>query len=170
MNNGQFIHYFKRASLDGLGVVESATGNYSVTPASFQVRPLAGEVLSIARLLISINDGTINNSDEYGGLGILANGVEISVKDANGKLFDITSFPIKKNGHLKAHCYDVTTFAAVANGNDWLAARWTFAASGEPIILNGDLGQYIEVLLQDDFSQLIEHNFIFQGYYTNKLY
>lgn len=61
-----------------------------------------------------------------------------------------------------AMCYDVQLLAW-GSGNDLVAARWTFANSGRPLVLRGNDGDRLELILRDDFTGLISQTFMIQG-------
>ena len=61
------------------------------------------------------------------------------------------------------HSYDVQQLDW-GSGNNVLLARWTFARMGTPLQLHGHQNERLEVVLQDDFSGLIAHVFVAQGF------
>jgi hypothetical protein len=159
---------FTRAlSLDGAGVTFDIIADYS-SPEVFQLTAAADEVLEIARVLFSMQDGTINNTDVFGGLGTaLTNGIKIYVTDHLGAIQyylvgeegDLT---IKKNAGLFAVCYDVTIETAFTGGGlDSLHGRWTFSKYGAPITLLP--GWSLNLLAQDNFTGLDRHVWVCEG-------
>lgn len=143
---------------------EDANKDYSVTPAEFVLAPPVGSVWNIARLLFFLEDFGSLDADKYGNGLVLTNGVTIQVKRGDTVLCNLTnSQPIKSNSHWKKFCFDVES-SAYGTGNQTLGSRWTFAKSGSYIHLVGDLGDKIVVTLNDDFSGLVSHTFLFQGH------
>jgi hypothetical protein len=147
---------------DGSGT-KSFIGNSSGSEA--RIVPSAGQVLVVQRLLVHIEDAGPFNADNYGGLaGALGTGHLIKIYRAGAAHTDLTDgVEIQANADWGKYCFDVTNqnFGA---GNDFLQARWTFSKSGRPITLNGDNDDSLRVLLQDDFTGLVDHSFMVQGY------
>jgi hypothetical protein len=150
---------------DGSGS-KAANGNYAVTPRILKIRAQPDEVIEIQRLIFSIVDGTINNYDVYAGAGLLTNGVVMYVTDNLGNIqYNLTDpdDPITNIGEWGHNCFDALVKPSQTSGQDHFVSRWTFARSGQPVQLLP--GWSINVLLQDDFTALTEHNFLFHGYY-----
>jgi hypothetical protein len=149
---------------DGTGAT-NAVGNYTTTAAAFYYQPVAGAVAYISRMIVSVEDTGGMQAEEYGNIGAaLTNGIEVKVVDDVGTIYDLTSgVPIKTNSQWGQVCYDVEV-KAWGSGNDLLVARWTFAQSGTRIELEGDNNERIEAQLNDNFTDLISHRFIVQGY------
>ncbi len=161
-------HMFSLASLDGLGVVTNAIGDYSSTAASFRAVVGDNDWVEFHRVIVGIEDTAINNSAEYGGISALTNGVLCHVRDSDDSLLEtLTPFPIKTNGWWALCCHDMTPHN-FGNGSDFISVRWTWEKSGWPIVLSG--GQYIEFVLNDDFDGLITHQFFCQGVYQDENY
>lgn len=123
-----------------------------------------GEKLSVARLIVLIEDAPNMSADEYGNLGApLTNGISIYKTDEEGtKVHEITDpdTPIVSNMTWSMYNYDVTSLAFGA-GNDAVKVRWTFLKAGFPIELFPE--QSLVVDLADDFTGLARHYFQFQG-------
>lgn len=149
---------------DGSGN-SNAIGDYSVTPQEFYYQCPANHQAAIHRLIISAEDTSGMGADDYGKItGGLTVGYFLLAKDAQGAtLLDLTNgLPIKTNGGLTWYCYDVDIHTW-GNGNEYLAARWTFAQSGIPLYLGP--GERLSVTFNDDLSGLINHRFKVQGHY-----
>ena len=60
------------------------------------------------------------------------------------------------------YCHDLTAHTW-GSGNDTLTVRWTFTKGigDDGVVL--DPGESIRVILNDDFSDLVAHKFLFQG-------
>lgn len=160
-----FSRYLDTAG-DGTGT-KNANGNYSVTPETFYIQPPFGAVFRIARLLISIEDTSGMVADEYGNTGsALGNGIEVKVTNLAGTVVDLTDgVPITTNARWGSLCYDVDLKSwGITPSNDLLLVRWTFAHAGQFIRLNGSSNDVLEVILNDNLSDLIAHYFIVQGY------
>jgi len=149
---------------DGSGN-KNANGDYT-TPDIFFIQPGAGEIYRIARLIISVEDGTGFTAVKYGNLAALTNGIQIRVQGDSGTIIDLTdNVPIKSNSHYGRTCYDVALKDWGA-GDQLLCARWTFEKHGQMLRLDGDAdgGERLEVLLSDNFTGINFHYFLAQGY------
>ena len=156
---------FSRA-LDTVGNgtgTSNAVGTYA-TPTDFFIKPAAGQVFEITRMIVNVVDTVGMDADAYGNGITLTNGIKIFVADDTGDLFEITDAanPIKTNGDWAHYCYDAD-IKTWGTGNEHLVVRWTFAKAGQPIVLHSTYGQKLIVRLNDTFTGLVEHNFIVQG-------
>ena len=151
---------------NGTGDTE-AIGDYSVVATSFKITDTTGWG-SIERLIVMIEDTGSFDSGLYGnGLG-LTNGIRVYVKNVSDEVLqELTSFPILTNGDWAGHCHDFNHFNW-GSGNEVASIRWTFSKSGQPALIKFDHGEYLEVLLNDDFSNLVKHRFTVQGKYVTK--
>ena len=143
-----------------------ATGDYSVTPATFELGPAAGEVWQVTRFIAYIADGGSFSSTEYGDIPDgLANGYDVKVTDSGGDVLTLNGgLKIQTNGDFGALCYDVNNIGSGAGGNDAIAVRWTFAKAGSPLRLVGDNSEKISIEFSDNLSLLNKHTFFIDGY------
>jgi hypothetical protein len=147
---------------DGFGV-KNAIGDYG-SGQGFYISPgTAGEQFELHRVLVYIEDDNNNFTlANYGGAGALSNGIVPRVVWRDGTTFNLSDgVPVKNNSGWGELCYDwtMTTYPA---GNNFFHARWTFARSGWPVVLN--TGDRLEFLMQDDMSDLLVHRFLVQGF------
>lgn len=160
-----YLYRFLDTDGDGTGT-KNAIGDYSDTgdgETIFYIAPPENQVYEIARILPSVKDAGSFDSGNYGNGISLSNGVVIRVSDADGVLVDLTDGnPIITNADWATLCYDVD-ISSFGSGNEYLHARWTFSKAGQPIKLYGDAGHKLEVVLHDDFSDLVSHYFMVQG-------
>lgn len=151
---------------DGTGT-KSATGEYHDAGDGaeiFYIQPPAGGVYRLARMLPFVEDVGSFDSGSYGNGITLANGISIRVQNDSGTILDLLDgLPIQLNTHWARICYDMT-ISSFGQGNEYLHARWTFAKSGQMIRLVGDNNERLEVVLNDDFSDLVSQYFMVQGY------
>ena len=141
----------------------SATGNYA-TVQRFWRGPAVGKKWVISRLLVTVEDSGSFDSGNYGNGVVLTNGISVQVWDGSNVDLDLTdSHPIKTNVDYAHFCYDVA-ISSFGVGNEYLNARWTFAKAGKGILLDGDATERIAVALHDDFTGLVDHHFLIQGY------
>jgi len=144
--------------------VKNAVGNYSISPEEFYCQ--ATHYTNIERLIIHIEDTFGMVADEYGNIGnALTNGYSVKIlKDNDKQIIDLCdNVLIKTNAGIGRYCYDVDIKSwGLTPTNEFLNARWTFSKSGSPIILAP--GQKLSITLNDDFSDLISHYFMIQGF------
>lgn len=149
---------------DGTGTIV-ANGNYSGAAEIFYIQPGAGEIYRLQRMIVSLEDTNGFSAQEYGNLGsALTNGITVRVQNDSGTVYELTDGdPVKTNAKWGAFCYDVDlkTWGA---GDEFLLVRWTFSRTGQPMRLVGDNNERLEVVLNDDFSGLVDQTFIVQGY------
>lgn len=149
---------------DGSGD-KNANGNYAAAVEEFKIVPGATEIFRIARMIIHIDDVGNPGAGTYGAGAVLANGVEVQVKDASGVIIDMTDgMPVKENGDWQHYSYDVsyTTFGPGNAG--YVGIRWTFLRGGVALRLDGSAGEYLAARFNDDLTFLTEHIFVVQGY------
>lgn len=148
---------------DGTGT-KNFIGNHAATTAF--IAPAAGQIFRIARLIVSIEDGTGIKSGLYGALTALPNGVTITEVDDSGTLVDFTDgVPIKTNGQWGQLCYDVDLKSWSASPTEEMVlVRYTFMRAGQYVRLIGDNGGQLQVNLNDNFTGLLSHRFMAQGF------
>ena len=161
--NTMLCRYLDTAG-DGSGT-KNANGNYSAAEEVFYIQPPASTIYRIARMIVSAEDASTMQAQEYGNLGAaLGTGIEVRVQNDSGTVIDLTdSATVQTNAHWGRLCYDADVKSWGA-GNELLVVRWTFAKSGVPLRLDGDANERLEVVLNDDLRGLISHYFLVQGY------
>ena len=161
----QRLPFFRFLDLNGDGTgTKNAIGDYS-TPDIFYIQPAAGVVYRVARMIVSIEDGGGMRAERYASLGAaLSTGVQVRVQNDSGTVIDLTNgIPITSNALWGSACYDVDVKSWGA-GNDILLVRWTFERAGQMLRLDGDANERLEVVLSDDFTGVVGHYFMAQGY------
>ena len=155
--------------LDTLGNgkgVKDATGNYATVDTAFYIEntdPTKQYVLH--RVMSYIEDsGGSPSLATYGGLTALTDGILCRVVYRDGTVYDLTDgMPVQSNSEWARICYDLTV-ATFPAGNNYAHARWTFAKSGWPIVLNAF--DKLEFVMRDNLSAYVQHSFLVQGYIT----
>lgn len=162
-DNATALFRFLDTNGDGTGT-KNANGNYSVTADDFFIQPAAGEVFVLNRLIVELRDSQGIQAEEYGNLGsALSNGINIKVTDSSDvEILDLTDgLPVTTNAAWGRMSYDVDVKSWGA-GDEVLLCRWTFGASGRPLILKDQ--QKFKVTLNDNLTGLVAHYFMVQGY------
>ncbi len=148
---------------DGSGA-NLVTGDYSSAEEIFYIQPSAGEAFRVARIIIYIEDTGSFDSGSYGNGLALANGIQVRVQNDGGTIADMTAgLPVKTNTQWGRMCYDIKT-SNFGSGNEAMGVRWTFTAGGQFVRLDGDNNERLEVVVNDDFSSLVDHSFLVQGF------
>ena len=157
------LHRFLDTNGDGSGN-KDAIGNYLATPTDFYLQPPAGYIYRISRIIVSVEDTTVMQAQEYGNLGgPLTNGIAIKYTRNDEEIFLTDDHTIKTNADWGAFAFDVDIKAWGA-GNEFLVTRWTFSKSGQFVRLVGNAGDKLVASLSDNFTGLINHHFLAQGY------
>lgn len=160
---------FKFMTKENDGVTVDAIEDYSDAgegKTAFIIKPKAGEIYRIARLIVSYKDSGSFDSGGYGNGISLINGVEGWFRKDGVDLipaFD-PQFPIKKNPDWATICYD-TRVDSYGSGEEQLSARFTFLKTGKYMELVGDNGDEFVLYFNDDFTGLNSQKLIVQGYY-----
>lgn len=154
---------------DGTGI-KNANENYLDSPTKFFIKgPKYGYYL-INRMIVNIIDPDRPGREKYNNK-ILNNGISIKHTCPKKTLLNLTDMPIKIYGHWHKYCYDVIvesganiTKPAGVPSYGYVSVRWTFGKSGKPISLRNN--DELAVYFNDDFTSLVEHNFMVQGYHS----
>ena len=170
MANRKHIMQLLSSNGDGTGTTD-AIGDYSSTPLNLRLYGgTSKDTVVVHRLIVSVQDSGTFDADKYGNGITLTNGIRVYVKDRDdATMEELTAFPILSSGDWAAHCHDATLHD-FGQGDSILTIRWTFSKSGLPVILKFAEFEYMEIVLNDDFSGLVHHRFQIQGHYTNKDY
>lgn len=154
---------------DGTGT-KNAIGDYSGAEEEFFIAPAAGQIFHIARLLVTVEDTAGFAAAEYGNLGsALTNGIKLEVRTgASTTVLDfVDAEPITTNAEWGTFNFDVDVKTWGA-GNEFLLARWTFSKTDGALRLDGDAGERLSIILEDDLTGLVTHKFLVQGYIVNE--
>lgn len=166
--SSNIISRFLDDSSDGTGATNAATNHTSLT--TYGIAPPSGTSFVITRMIVSMQDGSGMTATEYGNTGgALSNGIIIRVASASATNYTLTSpgEPIVINSGWGDYCYDVSvkSWGGASPTDDVLLARWTFSKSDRPVVLTGSQSDSLDVLINDDLSDLVSHRFLVQGYY-----
>jgi hypothetical protein len=162
-SGGLILNRYLSANGDGTGN-KNFVGDYSAAQGVAYIQPGADETFYLARMIVLIQDGVGFAAVKYGAInGGLTNGVQVRVQDDSGTIVDFTNgVPIVNNASWAGFCYDADV-KAWGVGDEFLPVRWTFQKSGVPIKLDGSKGARLEVLFDDDLTDLVAHRFLVQG-------
>jgi len=172
------LHFSKFLTLDGAGVTHGAEVNGSVTAQYFELRPAAGVIWYVARLLTHTKCGGAAAWNEFGDVAALANGVTYKVVRGTGVSASVTQditddlHTISTNDDARMYQFDVDI---VSNGSgpaaDSVHSRLPFARFGAGleggIFLSGDTNDALRITIQDDLTSLTALHYIAQGQIYN---
>jgi len=160
-----FSHAYPTAGTSIEQVIEdlSTTAGSLAAPISYKVMPQAGEKFHILRLIGSAVGGTANDDGKFAGLTRLTNGCVIRKYDGTTGTF--TKFSAwHDNADIISDMYDVIYSGAPQSTFYGMRFRWTLSRLGMAIKLDGDAGDYLEILIQDDITALENFNLNAQGH------
>lgn len=146
---------------DGTGTT-AMTGNYSVTPQEFLYLVPANKQATIERLIVEISDNGNFSAAGYGAGVALTNGIHLSIHDENDvQILLLTPELVKTNAGWAGVAFNLN-YIEFGNGDNNLVARWDFSGAGSPLVLKA--GHKIHADLSDNFSGLLFHRMMIQGY------
>lgn len=155
------IYRFLDTAGNGTGT-KNANTNTSVAADDFYISgPTSGRI-TLVRMIISIRDDFGFSAEKYGALAELTNGVGVSVTSDGTTTDLLDGVKVKTNEGWGRQCFDVD-INTTGTGDDYLVARWTFAAAGKPLVLSSATDKLV-VTTNDDLTGLVEHYFMVQGY------
>lgn len=129
----------------------------------YNTYPPAGISWDITRIMVYIEDNVVMDSGKFGGIPALINGIVLRKK--NGIYQNI--YNLKTNGELSQRSYDVRYDDKAPAGVYALTSRTSFSGQdkhGVTIRLDGDDSDELQVLVQDDLSELSHLHIIAQGH------
>lgn len=162
------IYQFLSTDGAGGGTI-NANGDYSSTPTRFYIQPPQGEEWTILRMIGEIRDTNGFSAEEYGNLGAaLTNGLDVRLVNPSGTIATLAE-TLKYNAEWAAKCYDCD-IKTWGTGQEILVFRWTFERDVPGgIVLNGDDGEALEIMMRDNLTGLLEHEFHVRGYNSGAL-
>lgn len=130
------------------------------SPISFKIQPPSDERWQMTRLLITMLDASAMDDGKFGGITALANGVIVRQSE-NSVFRTLTTW--QSNSNMKDDMYDITYSAKAPAGEFGLSGRWTFTRAQFVVDLDGTTGDFLEVLIQDDLTGLLNFGIKVQG-------
>lgn len=157
------VYQFADTTGDGTGTTDMSVDG-SATPVTYSTKPGAGEIFRVARIIVSVRDSGSFDSGGWGNNGgnPLANGLVANVK-WDGVVVPLTVTPITSHIDLAALSYDVS-YNSWGSGDEFIVFRFTFTKAGQYIRLDGDLGDEIQFIVNDDLTYLTQQRISVQGY------
>ncbi len=134
------------------------------SPVIFKISPptgTEGPLWQLTRLLISITDATTMDDGKFGGGIALTNGVNLRIVKGDGTIQNLTNW--KNNGDFALDMFDVTYTDKAPAGQYGLRGRWTFTKAQFIVELDGTQGDYLELRVQDNLTDLSSFEIKGQG-------
>lgn len=131
---------------------------------SFSIIPPAGNTWAINNLILSLVHTTAGDSGLFGDQDALTYGVLFRVyKDGSYN----THTNWKTSGDMALDMYDVRFDTRSSGGGSYgTTAQINLTDKASPIVINGDNGDYLEILVQDDLSGLTSFQARCSGYHV----
>ena len=135
----------------------------STASVIFHANPPKGVIWDITRIIFLIEDNAAMDTSKFGGIAAITNGIIVRKKN------DICQniFNIKSNGDFALRSYDVEYDSKAPAGLYGIRCRCTFSGEekrGTSMRLYGDIGDQIEVRVQDDLTDLSNFKVVIQGH------
>lgn len=141
----------------------SNTSGSMVAPQSYKVTPSTGQVWHVERLAIQMSHTTAGYIDSFGGITALTNGCILRKYNSNGTYETFTIWQSNADIYLDFTNIQFvdrsgggTTYGTIGSGS--------FAEIGVTVKLDGTLGEYLEILVQDNITALTLFQLKAQGH------
>lgn len=156
------FNYAIGSNVDEVSTDLSITIGTLATPVVYVIKPEPGQIWFIHRIILTMVHTLASADDKFGGLTALDNGVVVRV-NVNGQYKSFTNW--KTNGDIRRDMFDVEySDKAGGPGGFGTSGRGSFSRLGVLIELNGDVGDFMDVLIQDDLQSLSSFFINGQGY------
>lgn len=131
------------------------------TPVVHILKPEPGVVWYINRIILAMTHSAESTDDKFGGITALTNGVVLRA-NINGQYGSFTNW--KTNEDIILDMFDVNYSAKAGPSLFGTSARGSFSRVGVLVRLDGDVGDFMDVLVQDDLQLLTSFFINGQGY------
>jgi hypothetical protein len=149
-------------------IISNPEMNVLGTPASpriFSIVPGPNQKGDITRAIIEIQDSSSMDFTKFGGIASLTNGCLMRYKKSNGDFINL--FNWKSNGGFIIRAFDHQFQTKIGGGLNAFVARTTWAGQskrGVVLRLDGDAGEELQILVQDDLTGLDRFVCVAQGH------
>ena len=132
-------------------------------PVKFVLAPGAGQIFVINRILPTMTHGTAGDLGLFGNLAALPNGMLLRAF-IGGQYGTFTNW--KTNADIKGDMYDVDFDTRSGGGGTYgTSGRGSFSKIHVAVLLDGDEGDFMEFIIQDDTSGLASNRCKGQGHF-----
>lgn len=149
------------------GIVEVVHTNLKTTagtlaaPITHLIKPEPGKIWFVNRILLTMTHPNASADNLFGGIAALSNGVVLRASIA-GQFFSFTNW--KTNSDIILDMFDVNYSDKAGPSLFGTSGRGSFSRVGVLVKLNGDAGDFMDVLVQDDLTTLSSFFINGQGY------
>lgn len=130
-------------------------------PVIHKIMPAPGEIWYINRIIITMTHTVEATDDKFGGITALTNGIVLRA-NVNGQFGSFTNW--KTNGDIIGDMYDVRYSDKAGPSLFGTSARGSFSRIGVSVRLDGNVGDFLDVLVQDDITGQSSFFINAQGY------
>lgn len=131
------------------------------TPIIHRLQPEPGLTWFLNRIILTMTHATASADNLFGGIAALTNGVVLRA-NINGQFFSFTNW--KANSDIILDTFDVTYSDKAGPSLFGTHARGSFSRVGVLVELNGDNGDFMDILVQDDITGVASFFVNGQGY------
>jgi len=135
----------------------------STTSSIYKIKPPTGVMWDINRIIVGMLDDVAMDDSKFGGITALTNGVVFrQLNHINKNLFVVSD-----NGGFRERSFDAQYLAKAPAGVYGFGVRKTFNGqdkSGVSIRLDGDNGDELEIIIQDNLTALTKFACVAQGH------
>lgn len=152
------------APVQKVGTLINAEAGTLDNPVIYRIEPPNSTLAlrwQLTRMLITIADEDRMDDGRFGGIPQLTNGVNFRLIKGDGTYRDIANW--KDNGDMAEDMYDIDYTTKAPSGEYGLRGRWAFTKAEFIIDLDGAQGDYFELRVQDDITDLSEFEIKCQG-------
>jgi len=142
--------------------INMAVNGSLVTPLVFEIEPHTGETWHIQRLIFSMTHSSSGDDSRFGNLTALSNGCVLRINTSSG-ITNILNW--KTNADMSLAMYDVSYTDKSGGGSFGTRGRFSVkSATGAVFVIDGDAGDTLEFLIQDDLTSLNNFNIMTQSH------
>lgn len=123
----------------------------SSTPVLFSAFTIPGESIDVMRMILTMTHKSQGTDDAFGSLTAITNGIHIRKNNGNGTYETLGIW--KTNQDIRGDMYDLTYSDKAGPSLFGTSTRWSiFDGTGSVVNIDGDNGESIEVVVQDDLT------------------
>jgi len=137
------------------------TAGTLAAPVVYQLKPEAGKLQHIHRIILAMTHSAQSTDDKFGSINALTNGVVLRT-NVNGQFTSFTNW--KTNGDIILDMFNINYSDKSGPSLFGTSGRLSFSRLGVIIKLNGDVGDFMDIMIQDDLTGLASFSIKGQGF------
>jgi len=155
--------YTTAAVIENCVIDMSSVAGSLASPQIYKIAPPVGQIWHMYRFLISIVHDAAADDSKFGSESALANGVILRRAIGGGGFANFTNW--KSNSDMAGDMFNVEYTDKSGNGKYGTRGRASIkVGSGAIIKLDGDAGDEVQLVVQDDITALVSYRIKFQGH------